>query len=253
MIGVVGGLGPYAGLDLVRKVFDATPARRDQDHLPVTLLSVPRRVPDRTEYLLGHTSVNPGDAILGLVLQLVAHGAEVVGIPCNTAHARPIWDPVVSGVADRCELVHMVEEVAAVIRRRHPSVRRVGILATTGTLVARTYPRCLGDVGVEVIEPTPEVQERHVHPAIYDPDFGIKAVPSPPAGRAVEHLHRALGHLVERGAEVAILACTEIPLALTEAASPVPLIDATEALARALVGRSLGAADAGPETGPSDR
>jgi aspartate racemase len=245
-MGVVGGLGPYAGLDLVRKVFAATPARRDQDHLPLALVSVPHRVPDRTAFLLGHASENPGHAIADVVSQLVAAGAEVVGVPCNTAHAPAIFAPVVEAAAGRCELVHMVEEVAAEIRRRFPSARRVGVLATTGTIAAGTYSQCLGAVGIDVVRPSEALQEGEVHPAVYDPTFGIKAVSHPPDRRAVDGLRRALLHLTEHGAEVVVLACTEVPLALSNKDSTVPLVDATKVLARSLVRRSLRLPDCTP-------
>jgi aspartate racemase len=238
MIGVVGGLGPYAGLDLVRKVFDATPARRDQDHLPVALISVPHRVADRTAFLLGYIAENPGAAIADVVLQLVANGAEVVGIPCNTAHAPPIFDVVQRRAAGRCDLVHMVAEVGADLAHRFPSTRRVGVLCTTGTLVSGIYPCLLNAADIEVVQLPLALQERYVQSAIYDPTFGIKAAANPVDGRAVERLRSALRYLVDRGAEVVVLACTEIPLALA-GPEDVPLIDATEVLARALVRRSL--------------
>jgi len=52
MIGIVGGVGSYAGIDLIKKVYDLTEASSDQDHLPVSMLSVPHKIIDRTKYLL---------------------------------------------------------------------------------------------------------------------------------------------------------------------------------------------------------
>ena len=47
-IGIVGGVGPYAGLDLMKKIFDNTEARHDQGHLDVLLVNSPRLIDDRT-------------------------------------------------------------------------------------------------------------------------------------------------------------------------------------------------------------
>src|SRR5690606_41469903 len=98
IIGVIGGMGPYAGLDLVRKIFDHTAASRDQDHLPVALLSYPGRIRDRSLFLLRATEedsgVNPAEAIAGIALELDRLGATVAGIPSNTAHAPAILDVV---------------------------------------------------------------------------------------------------------------------------------------------------------------
>ncbi|PAP75660.1 aspartate/glutamate racemase family protein [Rubrivirga marina] len=238
-IGIVGGVGPMAGLDLVRKITAATRARCDQDHLPVTLVSHPHRIADRTDFLLGRTAINPGLALADLADTLITGGAEIIGIPCNTAHAPAIIACVRERIGGRAEFVDLIEAVADEIRHRFPDARRVGVLSTTGTLAARVYPDRLGPLGLDVIAPPPSVQETDVHPAIYDPTYGVKSVSAPVNDRAVAGLRAGLDHLVGAGAEVVVLACTEIPLALsmTEVGG-VPMLDATRVLARALVRRS---------------
>ncbi|MDT0631260.1 amino acid racemase [Rubrivirga sp. S365] len=242
-IGVVGGVGPRAGLDLVQKVLAATRAERDQDHLPLTLLSHPHRIPDRTAFLLGHDTENPGEAIADLASALVDGGAEVVGVPCHTAHAAAVFDVVRERVAGRCTLVDMVEEVGREITERFPRARRVGVLSTTGTMAAGVYPDRLGPLGLEVLQLPPALQQTTVQPAIYDPTYGLKSVSDPVSARAAGGLQSGLDHLLRGGAEVVVLACTEIPLALREpTVGGVPLLDATAVLARALVRESCPAA-----------
>ena len=51
-IGVVGGVGPFAGTDLVNKIFRHTKAVRDQDHINLIMTSCPSLIPDRTDFLL---------------------------------------------------------------------------------------------------------------------------------------------------------------------------------------------------------
>ena len=89
-IGIVGGLGPEAGVDLFRKIIQETPAKGDEDHLKVVLDSAPSEVPDRTAFLTGKTKVNPGTAIGKIICRLISADAEVIGIPCNTAHVPNI-------------------------------------------------------------------------------------------------------------------------------------------------------------------
>ena len=62
-IGVLGGVGPYAGLDLMRKIFDLTEAHSDQEHLSVIQFSLSEHIADRTRFLLGETEANPGEAM----------------------------------------------------------------------------------------------------------------------------------------------------------------------------------------------
>ena len=63
IIGIVGGVGPYAGIDLVRKIFDQTIAKSDQEHLSINLLSFPKDIEERTLFLLSKITVNPAHAI----------------------------------------------------------------------------------------------------------------------------------------------------------------------------------------------
>mgnify|MGYP000203337425 FL=1 len=95
MIGVIGGMGPQAGIDLVQKIINLTKAASDQDHLPIAMLSIPHSISDRTEFLLGKSDVNPAIAISEVICTLSKNGASIIGMPCNTAHAEPIFDEVV--------------------------------------------------------------------------------------------------------------------------------------------------------------
>ena len=89
-IGIVGGAGPYAGLDLAQKLLQQTMAKSDQDYLPTVLISTPELIEDRTNFLLGESKINPAYAIFSNLRDLEALGATVAGIACNTAHAPEI-------------------------------------------------------------------------------------------------------------------------------------------------------------------
>lgn len=238
MIGIVGGVGPYAGLDLARKIFDQTIASRDQEHLPVALLSVPGEIADRTEFLLGKIETNPAHALADMVLKLEQLGASVVGIPCNTAHAPRIFD-VLTGDLEKAgckvRLVHMIEEVTGFVRRRHPRVETVGLLCTTGTYESGVYPEILEREGLKVVQPDESLQES-IHAAIYDPEYGIKARSNPVTEKARDKLLAGIASLQGEGAGAVILGCTEITIAIGEKRiGDTPIIDPTLVLARALI------------------
>ena len=127
MIGIVGGVGSYAGIDLIRKIYDNTDAKTDQEHLPVSMLSAPHLIMDRTKYLLGEIPENPGIAIANIINNLVLNGATVVGIPCNTAHAPQIFNKVLAEVNDGCQIVNLIEEVAIFIKTNYPEFKKIGI------------------------------------------------------------------------------------------------------------------------------
>ena len=96
MIGIVGGMGSYAGTDLLNKVFDNTLVNNDQDHLDTVLLSMPSGIDDRTEFLIGKVKINPAFAIANVLFKLQNVGATVAGISCNTAHSKKIFNTVLS-------------------------------------------------------------------------------------------------------------------------------------------------------------
>lgn len=239
MIGIVGGVGPYAGIDLLKNIFDNTLAKRDQDHLDALLFSLPSKIKDRTEYLLGEVDENPGYSIAKIISDLEKSGATVVGIPCNTAHSPEIFSLVMDELhkqGSHIELLHMINETIDFIKVNYPHVSKIGVLSTTGTYKQKIYSNTLKDNGFEAIVPTLYLQEKCVHSAIYHPEYGIKSKSNPFHPNAKKNLEVALEYLKENGAEAVILGCTEIPLVITtKEVNGMIAINPTNVLARKLI------------------
>ena len=240
-IGVLGGLGPYAGLDLVRALFDETDAHADQEHLPVALLSYPGRIPDRSTWIADRTAPSPVPPMLDILRRLDAAGCSVAGVPCNTAHAPDLFETLRAGLAaggHALRLVHIVDAIVAEIEESHAGVRRVGVLATDSSVQNRLHQIGLERSGRTALVPDATVQAR-VQASIFDPVWGLKAHSAPPDPRAREALLGAVDHLVALGADAVVLGCTELPLAVPERVhAGVPLVNSTRALARALIAAS---------------
>ncbi|HRZ88514.1 MAG TPA: aspartate/glutamate racemase family protein, partial [Spirochaetia bacterium] len=83
ILGILGGMGPEATADFFRKVVDATPAAKDQDHIHI-LVNCDPSIPDRTENILGR-GPDPLPALIEAGKRLAAAGATVGAIPCMTA------------------------------------------------------------------------------------------------------------------------------------------------------------------------
>jgi aspartate racemase len=237
-IGVVGGVGPFAGIDLLGKIAAQTAAAQDQDHLTVLNWSQPDQIVDRTEFLLGEVAQNPAVALAEQVQQLAKMGADVVGIPCNTAHAPRIFNRIRAELAAaNCVvlLLHMIEEVGRFLQEQLSGVKQIGVLSTMGTYRAGVYADVLQPLGLTAVLPPLTLQTEKIHPAIYDPIYGLKAC-GIVTRQAQENLLLGTGALKTAGAEAIILGCTELPLAYNElAAAGLPLIDPTLILARALI------------------
>jgi aspartate racemase len=194
-VGVIGGMGPGATAQFLQCVVDATEAGRDQDHLHLLSESDPA-IPDRTLALVGD-GPSPLGALVRVARRLEQMGADLLVMPCNTAHAYAAEIARSVGIP----LVSLVAETAAYLAALNPRPARAGVLATTGTVASGVYQAALGAVGIETIVPTDREQEQ-VMAAVY----GLKGgEPGQPA------VGRALARLFERGAEVIVLGCTEFP------------------------------------------
>ena len=168
-IGVVGGVGPFAGIDLLNKIAAQTVADKDQDHLTVLNWSQPDQIVDRTEFLLGQVAQNPAIALAAQVKQLAKMGAGVVGIPCNTAHAPRIFNQIRAELAAAsCDilLLHMIEEVGRFLHSNLPDVRKIGVLSTTGTYRAGVYADVLQPLGFTAVLPPLTLQTVKINPTI---------------------------------------------------------------------------------------
>ena len=242
LIGIVGGLGPKAGESLHAKILSNTRAVGDADHLPILLYTNPG-VPDRGDFIFGEGDENPAYEILRSLQLLMQAGAEVLCVPCNTAHAPVIWDVVEEGfrqITTGAELLHLIQVVTDHVVHRHPNVANVGILGTCGTLQTGVYQSALSLHNIRSIAPS-DAAQRGVQNAIYHPDWGIKARSTPVSEEARGALQAGALRMIADGAQAVILGCTEVPLAFTEPdLKGIPLIDSTAVLARECIRRAAG-------------
>ena len=230
-IGVVGGVGPAATVDFINKIVRHTHALRDQDHVKLVVEQNPQ-IPDRTEYLIGD-GADPTIALYSTCKKLEADDADLIAIPCNTAHA------FVERIQPHLSIpvVNMLFETVEQIRTRFSEPRVIGLLATNGTIKSGVYHDVAAKAGFPLLVPDQENQAL-VMAAIYG-EQGVKAGFT--AGQCVDDLLRALASLAVRGADVIILGCTELPLLIAQndafpvAGKTVVILDPTEILARKCV------------------
>ena len=215
-IGIIGGMGPLATADLFEKIVGHTKAACDQEHLHVVIDSN-TNIPDRTAALL-HGGADPLPELVKSAGRLEKMGADVLIMPCNTAHNY--YDGIAAAVS--VPVLHMVRLTAQALVER--GVKKAGLLATDGTVRTGIYQKSFAGSGVELLTPD-EAGQRAVMEMIYQ---GVKAgdmaFDAQPARQAMERLLAA-------GAEGLILGCTELPLAVKLYGIALPAVDPTLELA----------------------
>jgi aspartate racemase len=227
VVGIIGGMGPQATVDLFQKIIDETPAKSDQEHLKLIIYNDPT-IPDRTSAILGK-GISPLPRLRSAAQSLIKLGAEILAIPCNTAH---FFVPMLQRSLS-VPFVHLTDEVALHIKREYPAVEQVGILATDGTIRAKVYERSLSKQGLGVLNPK-EAEQRKVMEIIYGKE-GVKA--GHVASWQCDALADVIEGLAQRGAGVVIGGCTEISYLFDRYPTTlkIPMISSNSVLARAIV------------------
>jgi len=210
IVGIVGGMGPESTIDLMTKIFAATPAVIEQDHLHLIVDSNPK-TPDRTKFILDQGE-SPVPTICQGIKRVIDAGADFIMIPCNTAHAFIEELKAASSVP----LLDMLELTAEFALRRYGPGAKLGLLATRGTILSGAYEIVLRDRGLETIVPSVPNQEELMQ-AIYGP-HGIKLGYLKDNAVIVERLGR---ELIDKGAQAVICGCTEVGLVLDKCDFPV--------------------------------
>lgn len=227
LVGVVGGVGPLATAYFLARVVRLTDAATDQEHVDL-VVHQRASIPDRTAFLLGRSTDDPGPVMAACARDLVRLGAETVVLPCNTAEPFLPQVEAAAGVP----VLGIVAATVAAAAARVPGLRRVGVLATDGTLAARTYHDELARAGLEAVVPGPEDQAA-VMAVIYEQ---VKA--GRPADVAA--LAAVADRLVAAGAGCVALACTELSVLHDELVTTTPhvVVDSVDSLARVTVLRA---------------
>jgi len=221
-IGILGGMGPLATVELFKRIVLKTPAKRDQDHPRIIIYNNPK-IPDRTAYILGKGE-NPLPELIEGAKKLESWGADFIIMPCNTAHI--FADEIQKAIS--IPLLNMIEETAEYVKQL--GIMRMGLLATTGTVVSGIYQRALEKRGIKAI--IPDEQDK-VMRGIYE---GIKANRFELGRRFLLEIAKKL----EKESEGIIAGCTEVSVALKPRDLEVPLIDPLDVIAERAVRLALG-------------
>ena len=190
-IGIIGGLGPLATVKFMELINE----RIDDEDIELVVINDPT-TPDRTSYILDNTKDNPVYKILDMVKKLEKANCSVIVMPCNTAS---YFYKEIKNATD-IHFINIVEETVKYLAKNR--IKKVGLLATKGTIKSKIYEDLLNEYNIECIIPNDEEQEI-IHEVIYD---GVKSNKDINLDKFFEVTNK----LKDMGCEKIILGCTEL-------------------------------------------
>ena len=216
--GVMGGMGPDATVDFMAKVIELTDSGRDQDHIHMIVDQDPG-IPNRQQ-AIRERSTEVTHALGAMAARLEVAGADFLVMVCNTAHV--FLDDVHANTS--IPFIHIVDESVKEIDRLRPDAKKVGVMATDGCLVTDIYQDAIAASGREALEPEgDELTEL------------MRLITEIKAGNQGDDIAVGLQNLanalVEKGADVIISGCTEIPIVFNGENCAVPVVASTYVLA----------------------
>ena len=221
IVGILGGMGPEATVDLMQRIIRLTPALDDVDHIRCIVDNNPK-VPSRIKAIIEGDGEDPGPCMADMGRRLETFGADFLVIACNTAHYY--YDAVQEAVS--IPVIHLIDLVSQYAKTHYPDQDKIGILASPAVAMTGLYTKRLKDLGIKDIWPDPDAQD-----SLFKV---IKSVKKGDTGKGVRNAYEKFcDTLLNKGAKTAIIACTE--LSALDSPLPINTIDAAQVLAMEIV------------------
>lgn len=227
-VGILGGMGPMATVDLFSKIVESTPAKTDQEHLKVIVYNNPQ-IPSRVNAIINNGK-NPEEELVKSAIFLENSGADIIVMPCNTAHYW--YDKIQSAI--KIPLVNMIENTAIRLRKKYGSDNSTGIMlfATEATVKTGIYQKQFDLQNLKMLTPTAD-EQKVISAAIDQVKAGY--IQNNPYLAAIEDIMKKY---YKNGVKSFVAGCTEIPLLFSCVSGEFDKIDPTRLLAEEVVRRA---------------
>lgn len=196
-LGIIGGMGSQATAYFFNRIVENTKASKDQEHIEIVILNH-STLPDRTQTILSGKYENFISAIVEDIKKLEYLGVDNIAIPCNTSHF--FYDDIQKQT--ELPIINMVKETVKHIINKNKAIRKIGIMATDGTIYTKIYENECITYGIEAIIPSEEKQKIVMNIIYNEIKNGKK-------GSLHKFMH-VVDELKQKGCETIILACTEL-------------------------------------------
>lgn len=198
LIGIIGGMGPMAGVHLQRLIVETTSAHTDQGHIKFLYLMNPH-IPSRQ----GSTK-RYYESLLHSIRLLEKAGVTHIAIACYSAY--------IGAYKLRKSMKAKLIDIPGLTVRwisNNFFTKPLGLLAAPAVIKSGLFQKPLESKGLRVIIPSDQVQKECVEKAIYHPKFGIKSGHIEQPGRLIKE---AIRHLERKGAQKIIIGCTDLSI-----------------------------------------
>lgn len=220
-IGILGGMGPEATVLLMTRIMEMTPARDDSDHVPL-IVDDNTQVPSRIKAIIEKTGEDPGPVLANMARSLEGYGAHALAMPCNTAHH---YAPAIEN-AVRIPFLNMVTLSVGQVSSMALANRRVGMLASPAVRMTGIFDRAFSARGVQTLYP--QDQDRML--------AAIRSIKADSADRTARQMvERASHELAHAGADILLVACSELSIVTGAVPVAIPFVDTIDVLARSVV------------------
>lgn len=227
-VGILGGMGPMATADLFEKIIKSTPANTDQEHLKVIIYNNPQ-IPSRIDAIINGTE-SPLKELISSAQLLEKAGADILVMPCNTAH---FWYQDIQKAVN-VKLINMIENTADYVKvHRLDENEKQMLFATAATVKTQMYQDAFSAKGMAVL--TPSIEEQKIVSL---------AIDEAKAGRIEDNSNiKLLSEIILKyqrmGVCSFIAGCTEIPLLFPYTSGNYQPIDPTKILAQTVVEQAM--------------
>ena len=227
IIGILGGMGPYATIDMFSRIVDLTPAQKDWEHLRIIIDNNPK-IPSRSRAIL-FGEASPVPMMIETARNLEKAGADFIIIPCNTSHH--FYAEVQKEVS--IPILNIIEETRDYVVQNMPQLKRVGLLSTLVTTRGGLFHNAFAEKNIDVVILGNDDQAK-----VSDVIEAAKVGKTGTETRA--KLMSAANKLIADGAEALILGCTELSIVVEEGDFSVPFFNSAQILAQSAVNKALG-------------
>ncbi|MCU0286914.1 MAG: amino acid racemase [Acidobacteria bacterium] len=225
-IGVLGGMGPEATAHLFNLIVKFTRADSDQGHIPIIIFNNPK-IPDRSAGIL-HGGPSPLPALIEGAKFLEKAGADIIVIPCHTAHH--FYNEICNHI--HIPILHLQHETRLYVEKKNTNIKRFGLISTVATIKMDLFQSIFNESkeGLKIVVPDDSEQE-----LMMEAMYGKKGIKRGFKKEPRALLLKVIAHLKEKKAEAIIAGCTETSLVLKKSELQLPVIDPLKIIAKAAI------------------